>query len=153
MPLFDPYGMCAGRGLFRATPIVTSYLGFRSLTQWNLPWTLSRGTYRTLSNPGPQGRQINVKKKYLSWKLFRVDHVIWNFSSSWKWIHLCFFHNNKKQWTLHNLLLWFDKHNYLYLSGRPSGLYRFGSPPFRPHTFASWSRAVSSGPCPLSLLW
>ena len=41
--------------------------------QWNLPWTLSRGTYRTLSNPGPQGRQINVKKKYLSWKLFRVD--------------------------------------------------------------------------------
>ena len=37
MPLFDPYGMCAGRGLFRATPIVTSYLGFRSLTRKTTP--------------------------------------------------------------------------------------------------------------------
>lgn len=56
MPLFDPYGMCAGRGLLRATPIVTSYLGFRSLTRKTTPMKFA----------------LNIIKGYLGLILTRV---------------------------------------------------------------------------------
>ena len=57
---------CVQVGVF-FVPIVTSYLGFRSLTRKTTPMKFAFEHYqevpRTLSNPGPQGRQINVKKK------------------------------------------------------------------------------------------
>ena len=95
MPLLDPYGMSAGRGLFRATPIVTCNHGFRSLTR-KTSLEHYQAVPRTYSNRGPQGRQINVKKNIYHGNCSGLIMPFGTFLQVENEFIFVLFHNNKK---------------------------------------------------------